>query len=1112
MGWARGAVVLLLLVLTAVRVEALEPMRLDAGAAVERQLAGGEAGSFLLEVTERPLLLTVEQQGINVALDAQVPDGQRPGVSNQAGEREALESLLLPSSPGLWRVDVVALETGVPAGRYRLQVEELSEPERIRAEALLTDMGRLRKLGDGDSKRRLLALGQDALTVWEALGRGPEEARTLYMMAEARRGLGEARQALPLYERTLALEVAAGNESGRSHTLTAMGLVRWALGEHDEALALLDQALGVQRRRGDAYGEAVTLCNVCLIRHSRGEWRESIPCYEDALRRLREVQAPDSEAITRANLAGVYDLLGEPLRARDEYEATLAILRAQGDRKSELQVLNNLAVVLDGMGEASEALRFYGQALELSRALGETAWQGRALYNRGNAYLGLGEPARALTDYEQALALRRGAGDRRGEAATLGALGRARLELGEPAAARALHQQSLDLARAAGDRYLEARALNLLAQSDLAGGPAADPGRALATLDQAAELCRTLGDRRGLALALQLKGEAHLIRNQAGEALPFLEDALGLRKELEDRAGQAETLVLLSRAARALGELRPALDRSDEALGLIESLRAEVIVPDLRATFLASRQRAFELAIDLRMDLHRAEPAAGHAAAALALSERARARTLLDLLGEARADVRQGVDPRLRDAEREVAARLAAKARRRIELLGTTGANGQTGEPKERSARELQEMLAESDRLEAAIRQDNPRYAALLHPRTLDAAAIREHLDPQTLLLEYSLGDERSFLWAVAGSDGESIEAFELPGRAAIETLARQVYEGLRTLDAGDPAIQAAKLAARRDLSRILLGPVADKLAGRPAGSRLAIVADGALQYVPFAALPLPGDSAAVLLERHEIVVLPSASILALRRPEPPAGEVSLAILADPVFDGRDPRVKTALSAGASSPVTGPGGVLLTRLAATRREAEAIAAIASNPSNTALGPGRTWTALDFQASRATALGGELARHRIVHFATHGVIDAEAPELSGLVLSLVDEQGRPQEGFLGLDDIYNLDLRADLVVLSGCETALGREMRGEGLIGLTRGFLYAGASRVLASLWQVQDRPATELMVRFYRGLLQESLSPAAALRAAQLSLRQERRWRDPFYWGAFVLQQDSLGR
>ncbi len=1083
MGLSLGAVFLSLL---AAMLEPAAP--LAPGATIERDLAGGKRDSFILEVADRPLLLTVEQRGINVALDAKPPGGHSAGASNQAGEREALESLLLPSSaPGPWHIDVIALETGVPPGRYRLRVEELpegspDERRRVRAESLLSDMGRLRKLGDGDSKRRLLVLGQEASSGWQALGLTREEARTLYMMAEAHRALGEARQALPLYEKTLALESAAGDAAGHaasSHTLTAMGLARWSLGEHEEALVLLDRALEIQRRLGAAYDEAVTLCNICLVRHSRGEWRESIPCYEQALRLLQAVQAPDSEAFTRVNLAGVYDLLGEPLRARDEYKEALVRMRSLGDRRGELQVINNLAVVLAGMGETSEAILLYEQALDLSRGLGEQGWEGRALYNRGSVYLGLGEPARAAADFEESLSLRRKVGDRRGETLTLNALG--------------LHGQALALAREAGDRNLEAA--SLVAQGDPA------------SLDQAAELYRVLGSRRGLAGALSRKGKASLLSGRPEEALPFLREALTLRREIEDRAGQAETLVLMSQAERRLGRAGAALDPVEEAVELIESLRADVIVPDLRSTFLASRQQAFELAVDLRMELHRGAPEAGHAAAALALSERARARTLLDLLGEARADVRQGIDPQLREEERTVAARLAAKARRRIELLG-----GPPGPPatlatlatlgdaarKESSARELRETLAESDRLEAAIRQRNPRYAALLHPEPLSAAAIQELLDPETLLLEYALGAERSFLWAVSPA---KVESFELPGRAEVEALARQVYEGLRALDAGDPGAQAGEATSRQRLSRILLGPVADRLADR----RLIVVADGALLYIPFAALPVPDDpGAALLVERHEIVVLPSASVLALRRQEPPAGEMSIAILADPVFDDRDPRVRRASTEGAVAATGGPiparSGLSLSRLAGSGLEAKAIEDL--------LPPGRAWVALGFQASRATAFGGELARHRIVHFATHGVIDAETPELSGLVLSLVDEAGRPQEGFLGLSDIYNLDLRSDLVVLSGCETALGREMRGEGLVGLTRGFLYAGAARVLASLWQVQDRPSKELMERFYRALLLDRLPPAAALRSAQLSLLRERRWRDPFYWGAFVLQGD----
>jgi CHAT domain-containing protein len=197
-----------------------------------------------------------------------------------------------------------------------------------------------------------------------------------------------------------------------------------------------------------------------------------------------------------------------------------------------------------------------------------------------------------------------------------------------------------------------------------------------------------------------------------------------------------------------------------------------------------------------------------------------------------------------------------------------------------------------------------------------------------------------------------------------------------------------------------------------------------------------------------------------------------------------------------------PGALLsgFERLPSSRREAESISRLAP--------AGQVWTALNLAANREAVLSGDLRSYRVVHFATHAVADTRNPELSGLVLSLVDAAGKPREGFLNLTDVYELDLEADLVVLSGCQTALGKEVRGEGIMGLTRGFLYAGVPRVVASLWKVQDRTTAELMDRFYRALWQDHLPAAAALREAQRSLRREPRYRDPHSWAGFVLQGD----
>ena len=192
------------------------------------------------------------------------------------------------------------------------------------------------------------------------------------------------------------------------------------------------------------------------------------------------------------------------------------------------------------------------------------------------------------------------------------------------------------------------------------------------------------------------------------------------------------------------------------------------------------------------------------------------------------------------------------------------------------------------------------------------------------------------------------------------------------------------------------------------------------------------------------------------------------------------------------------GGDHIPRLLASREEAEAI--LAASPGEPSL------KAIGFDASKALATSAELDQYRIIHFATHGVLDSEHPELSGLVLSRFDQRGQALDGFLRLDDIYNLKLSADLVVLSACNTGLGKEVRGEGLVGLTRGFMYAGAARVVVSLWNVNDRATSELMARFYARMLKGGERPASALRHAQIEMSGDRRWGAPYYWAAFTLQ------
>jgi CHAT domain-containing protein len=511
------------------------------------------------------------------------------------------------------------------------------------------------------------------------------------------------------------------------------------------------------------------------------------------------------------------------------------------------------------------------------------------------------------------------------------------------------------------------------------------------------------------------------------------------------------------------------------------------------------------------MQLHQARPGRGFDAAAFAACERGRARSLLDGLAAAGVDLRSQVSPDLLGREQRLKMELDDWANRQRTSLDEPASPAAAS----RLAEEYRDLERRYGALEADIQRTSPRYAALARPEPLTIRQIQQEvLDDETVLLQYALGESRGYVWAVSKS---AWSVHELPSRASLSQESRQLYEGLtarlRLTGSLDERRRQAEVSdfryweQARHLSEVLLGPVARSISGK----RLIVVADGAMQYVPFAALPEPGGAAepVPLLVNHEIVSLPSASVIAMLRRETagrPLPPRSVLVLADPVFEPDDPRLRAVFRAAGRQPAREPGGavrppsvrITLARLAATREESGAILAATRSGSSVAR--------LGFDASRAAAAGPEPAQYRTVHFATHGVFDNESPGMSGIMLSMFDGQGRPQDGFLRLHDIYGLRLPVELVVLSACSTALGRQVRGEGLVGMVRGFMHAGAKRVVASLWKVDDEATGDLMRRFYAAMLREGRSPAAALRAAQLEVRQQPRWKSPFYWAAFSLQ------
>ena len=1074
---------------------------LTVGSPIERSIVGDQKHFYRVEVeAEGSWLVAAQQQGIDLELTiSRSTDPPLITVNNPLG-RHGREALVVElNTAGEFQIEVKPAAQFVPAGRYRIEVtplpdSNLQERMWLEAERAMSEAARLSGEATGESQQKALEIYLATRDLWRELGQVHREAESLHAAAALSAYLGNSTAAVDRYREVIPLWRSARHRRLEARALNDLGFNSRNVGRIDEATEFFEKSIALCQEIGDRRGEGVARSNLCSQLMASGEHSEALDCFREVLMLFEEAGEKKSEALALNSIGGMHFTLGDPSPALANIERAHQILIEIDDRRGQAQMLNNLAFLLRNFGESQTAIDHYRKSAEILQEIGDRRLLARAINNIGFTYLSLGEPQRARAFLLESLALRRQASDKKGEGITLNNLGIAALALRNREEALAYHRGALALLREAGDRMATGNTLALLARANLTLGK---PEQALPLIEEGIEIAQDLGDARNEAEAQLLKGQTELALDEPLLAMSSLEQARRRFESFDNQDGQATALAGMANAQRRLGKPSTALASVQKSLEIIESLRIQVDSPHLRATFLASVRDAYELLVELLMEMHRAEPGGAFAQRALEASERAKARSLLDVVGSARGLSEERIDQALLDRRRVLRRELHAAAGRQHRLL-------QRPLSEERASRLQQDVQAAVSNLEAvdaAIRRQSPSYAALTRPEPISLAEIQEHLGDDTLLLEYSLGSRRSYLWVVSKS---SVAVHELPARRQIEDLARLAHGQLSTASNADADEASATLAA---LSRILLEPAAIALDEQ----RLAIVADGALHYLPFAALPDPTSNRDPLLLRHEIVYLPSFSVLnALRKRPVPAreGPPSIAVLADPVFDRHDRRVRRpGESPNRDEPIADSAldraeGRLRSshfeRLPATRLEAKAITSL--------LPAGSVHQLLDFDASRSAFFDQSLHGYQILHIATHGIVDAQNPELSALVLSLVNDWGLPRQGYLRPQDLYGLELDADLVVLSGCQTALGREVRGEGLLGLTRGFMYSGVPQVVASLWLVEDRATAKMMEGFYSAVLSEKQRPAAALRSAQLSLLENAQTRRPFYWSSFVLQ------
>lgn len=1081
---ALGAATLLAFLLFNRAPVAAEELRLQVGARACRALSAEASLAIEIDPPEHPLRLVIEQHGIDVEIRVAATAEAPARTIDSPQDRQGEESLWLPTPGEVPPIEIKARERGAPGGEICVRAETPS-PDSAPAWAALDSGSTLYARGDRASWRLSLAAYQEALDAFRVAADRPGEARALFALAVVSRLVDEPKEALAwgvealplLIEVDAKLAAALANEIGLDHLL---------LGDNAAARSSFEQAKDLAERVADLFNSAVAQSNLCRMKQVAGDLIAARACYAAARQALAAAQAPALEAAAWISAGRIEDVLGEPEASLAAYREALDLQKKVGDELGRARTLNNLGLLEQELGRFDEGVADYGEALARFAELADRRWQARVRNNLGLAYSQVGQKAAAEVQWQAALPLWREVGDAGGEASTAINLALASLAAGRVEAARPWIESALALYRKAGDVRGEGVALAAQARSQGANGKRES---ARATFAQALERLATLGDRAQQADAERGLAELELAANNFPAARPPFERSLALAMGMGQRRREAQALSGLGRLARAEGKLEEALGYFDQALAALESERVHLPGAEAQTQFSELSSGLSEGGIEVALALDRAHPGAGWSAQALARVERSRGRALVELLAQAGVDLEAAVDPARAARRAELSRRLAAKGER---------AAGYPSEAiRAQLAREAAEISTQLDLLDAETRAQAPAVGELFDPTALDPQAFSAALDSETLVLVFHLGVERSTLWGIARG---RIESFDLSPRRELEGAALDLFRSLRRFD---PAEREAEQAALEALGGRLLGPVASELGRR----RIVIVTDGALAYLPWAAVAVPGTGRPLVAE-HEISFVPSLSALAAVRERAASRAPAhglIAAFADPVFTADDPRLAPKKSVVASVAEGPERGDPFERLPGSAAEIERVVGLAPPE-----GAGSARRLLvGFAAARSALEESGLADFRVLHFATHGVIDAGQPALSGLALSRYAATGEGIEGFLHLRDIYRLKLGADLVVLSGCETALGQEVRGEGLVGLARGFLYAGASAVVASLWPVDDRAAVAFMENFYRALWIDRLAPAAALAKAQREMADERRTRDPAFWAGWVLLGDG---
>jgi CHAT domain-containing protein/Tfp pilus assembly protein PilF len=844
------------------------------------------------------------------------------------------------------------------------------------------------------------------------------------------------------------------------------------------------QALEVAREIGHKEEEAKLLRSIGFTHTQMSEYTPALGFCREALDIAREIADRRREAECLTDIADIEWQKGNYSQSIEKYKESLGISRDVGDNYREFWTHVGMGNVFLKIGDFSKSLQSYLQALEINEQLKLRHQEGILLINIANIYLNTGDHPKALDYYQRALDIHEETGSKSSEGVTLNNMARVYSEQKDYSRASEVYRQALQIARETSDKRAEANRLNNLANTYTYLGNFAT---ARTLYDEALTLAQYLGTKEIEANVYRDKAYMFDKSKEYSRAQESFLKAISMSKEIgysqkiwQAHAGLASVYEKQNKDQEALGQYTKALEN-------IESMRSQIQMEEQKSGFLSDKFEVYISLVSLLFDLHQGQPSKGFGEEAYFVAEKAKARAFLDSLREGKANLGSKLSPELKEEENELL--------RRISGIQTELIKPRISKVKRQELfKELKEVENDHLNLIQRIRSANPVYAQIVYPEPYRLEDIKKRLlDTETAILEYLVGDEETFLFFVTRDD------FSIHRLSASKDLEERANDCLSLLKTGtDKEFQAFSAGER--LFQELIGPIKDKFGSM---RRLIVIPDGNLNYLPFGALVRRGmnDRPKYLIEDFRISYAPSATALADLQDRKNLASLrkDLLAFADPYYD----------FASISRKEINPDDILrefyLERgfdFSPLKYSAEEVRQISKLIKKRARD---IYTEKNAREEKLKSL--DLKDYKIIHFATHGFIDEKVPLRSSLLLSL--DEDPTEDGFFQTKEIYNTDLEAKLVVLSACQTGRGKLERGEGVMGLCRAFLHAGAESVVASLWSINDKATSVFMKYFYKGLGQ-GLTKGEALQKAKVEMI-ESEYGHPFFWAPFVLNGDAHG-